>query len=341
MKSRCSRSTACSAKRELHSRFEVYLEQYCKSVNVEARTGDRDGARPIIFPAAIRYQGELAATCASLKAVGYAFDTDTLDKVTALVKELQDGIARSRRAMARKATAATAGARQALLRRGAAGDADGARRPPTTLEGIVADDLWPLADLPGDALHQVSKSDGSPVPDRGGRIGHGQTRRNRATRARFSARSGWARDLRMGSSHAPRHLRTRHSGRARDRGGLVGDAAARSPAARAGAIGRASPRASAATRDSRSAPQHELWLIRWPDGSSAPMHDHGGAAGVARVLEGALSERVFVAGRSAGLARAALDARHCASLRRGSSARGLERIGPRRVVAARLSRRAS
>lgn len=44
------------------------------------------------------------------------------------------------------------------------------------------------------------------------------------------------------------------------------------------------------------APQYELWLIRWPDGTSAPMHDHGGAAGVARVLEGALNERVFVAG---------------------------------------------
>ena len=49
-------------------------------------------ARTVIFPAAIRYQGELAATCASLIAVKYKFDTDTLDKVTALVKELQDHI---------------------------------------------------------------------------------------------------------------------------------------------------------------------------------------------------------------------------------------------------------
>ena len=77
--------------RELHSRMEVYIEQYCLTVGLEART-TIEMAKTIIFPAAIRYQGELAATCANLKAVGYVFDTDTLDKVTGLVKDLQDGI---------------------------------------------------------------------------------------------------------------------------------------------------------------------------------------------------------------------------------------------------------
>ena len=50
----------------------------------------------MIFPAAIRYQNELASTCANLKLVGYEFDTDTLDKITELVKSLQDSIARAR-----------------------------------------------------------------------------------------------------------------------------------------------------------------------------------------------------------------------------------------------------
>ena len=67
--------------RELHSRMEIYLEQYCLSVGLEARTAI-EMAKTLIFPAAIRYQGEFAATCASLKAVGYTFDTDTLDKIT-------------------------------------------------------------------------------------------------------------------------------------------------------------------------------------------------------------------------------------------------------------------
>ena len=51
-------------------------------------------AKTTIFPAAIRYQGELARTCARLKDIGYEFDTDTLDKVTALVKALQDNTAK-------------------------------------------------------------------------------------------------------------------------------------------------------------------------------------------------------------------------------------------------------
>ena len=132
------------SERELHSRMDVYLEQYCLTVGLEART-TIEMAKTIIFPAAIRYQGELALTCAHLKAVGYVFDTDTLDKITALVKELQDGIAKIEASLAEHG--------------GGSGKLDHARhlcnvvipamaavrKTSDTLEGIVADDLWPLA----------------------------------------------------------------------------------------------------------------------------------------------------------------------------------------------------
>ncbi len=62
-----------------------------KTVMTEARLMV-EMAKTLIFPAAIRYQNELASTCANLKLVGYEFDTDTLDKVTELVKTLQDSI---------------------------------------------------------------------------------------------------------------------------------------------------------------------------------------------------------------------------------------------------------
>ena len=52
-----------------------------KTVSVEAML-TIEMAKTLIFPAAIRYQNELASTCANLKPVGYAFDTDTLDKMT-------------------------------------------------------------------------------------------------------------------------------------------------------------------------------------------------------------------------------------------------------------------
>ena len=80
------------SKRELESRQEIYLEQYVKTLNMESKLV-MEIAKTMIFPAAIRYQSELALTCANLKAVGYTFDTDTLDKMTTLVKTLQDSIA--------------------------------------------------------------------------------------------------------------------------------------------------------------------------------------------------------------------------------------------------------
>src|SRR5690606_21386271 len=79
------------SERELKSRFDIYIEQYIKTVRVEALQ-TLEMARTLIFPAAIRYQNELAATCANLKLVGYDFDTETLDKMTEMVKALQDAI---------------------------------------------------------------------------------------------------------------------------------------------------------------------------------------------------------------------------------------------------------
>ncbi len=131
------------SKRETLSRLEVYLEQYCLTVGVEART-TIEMAKTIIFPAAIRYQGELAATCASLKAVGYKFDLDTLDHVTALVKQLQGAIAALEAAVgSEEGETLLAHAEHschevlpAMLEVRAVAD---------QFEGIVADDLWPLA----------------------------------------------------------------------------------------------------------------------------------------------------------------------------------------------------
>ncbi len=129
--------------RELHSRMDVYLEQYCLTVGLEARTAI-EMAKTIIFPAAIRYQGELAATCASLKAVGYTFDTDTLDKITALVKELQDGIAKLEKVLASHG-GKTKLEHAAHLCHEVIPAMAAARKTADTLEGMVADDLWPLA----------------------------------------------------------------------------------------------------------------------------------------------------------------------------------------------------
>jgi glutamine synthetase len=129
--------------RETHGRMDVDLEQYCLVVGLEARTVI-EMAKTIIFPAAIRYQGELAQTCAHLKAVGYVFDTDTLDKVTVLVKDLQDGIVKLEGMLAEGGGHSKLDHAKHLCNAVLPAMA-GVRKTADLLEGIVADDLWPLA----------------------------------------------------------------------------------------------------------------------------------------------------------------------------------------------------
>ncbi len=130
------------SERELQSRLETYLEQYCMTVKVEANLTS-EMARTMIFPAAIRYQNELASTCANLKLVGYEFDTDTLDKVTSLVKSLQDSIVWLEEAMGEDGAASLI--EEARHYCDVVLPAMGTvREYADQLEGVVADDLWPL-----------------------------------------------------------------------------------------------------------------------------------------------------------------------------------------------------
>lgn len=76
---------------ELKSRQEIYLEQYCKTVKTEANLVVRM-AKTIIFPAAMRYQSELAAACANLKAIGHDVKMLTLEDVTAKLRTLQKSV---------------------------------------------------------------------------------------------------------------------------------------------------------------------------------------------------------------------------------------------------------
>ncbi|MFN3653691.1 MAG: glutamine synthetase III [Armatimonadota bacterium] len=76
------------SRRELESRRDIYLEQYCKTINVEALLAVRM-TRTMIYPAVVRYQGLLATTAANLKAVGIDPDTSVLQRVTGLLRSLE------------------------------------------------------------------------------------------------------------------------------------------------------------------------------------------------------------------------------------------------------------
>jgi glutamine synthetase len=130
--------------RELHARYEVALEQYNKTVNIEAQLMVLMANR-YILPAGFRYQGQLASSVAAVKAAGAsARETKkTLDDVTKLVDEMKSRVEQL----------------HALLDHEANGDAvkhakyfrdkvipamNALREAGDALEGLVPQDLWPL-----------------------------------------------------------------------------------------------------------------------------------------------------------------------------------------------------
>lgn len=76
---------------EVHSRYEVALEKYCKTLNIEALTM-LDMARTDILPAVTAYAKELADTVAVKKAVSpgvdVSYETEILSEISALTGEL-------------------------------------------------------------------------------------------------------------------------------------------------------------------------------------------------------------------------------------------------------------
>ncbi len=128
--------------REMHSRYEIGLEQYILTVSVEANLTLEIGTTTIL-PAALRYQTELAGNVAALKAAGVDADTSTLQSVSAPLADLRAGLADLAAAIGHDhpddALEAATYVRDAVLPAMAA-----VRTAADTLEGLVADDLWSL-----------------------------------------------------------------------------------------------------------------------------------------------------------------------------------------------------
>jgi glutamine synthetase len=76
--------------RELHARYEVALETYVKTINVEAQLMVLMANR-YILPAALKYQKDVAESVGAVKAAGGASKEGkkVLDKLTGLVDELR------------------------------------------------------------------------------------------------------------------------------------------------------------------------------------------------------------------------------------------------------------
>lgn len=135
--------TGVMTREELKARQDIYLEQYCKTVNTEASLVIRM-SRTIIYPAAMRYLGELAQAAAALGNLGLAKDQETID----LISSWLDGL--------RKATDDLEASLELAHDKGYGLEAaqyfqervlpvmDKVRQYADLLELRVADDLWAL-----------------------------------------------------------------------------------------------------------------------------------------------------------------------------------------------------
>jgi glutamine synthetase len=128
--------------RELHSRYEIYFEQYCKTINVEANLVV-GMARTLIQPGVLRYQKDLADTFTALKAAGVSSDTTLLQRITTLASTLETKVAALEKVFPHHGAES--------LEKEAAYFADTVlpamkeiRDVSDTLEGLVARDRWGL-----------------------------------------------------------------------------------------------------------------------------------------------------------------------------------------------------
>jgi len=128
--------------REVHSRYEIYMERYCKDINTESLMA-LSLAKTMILPAAYRYQGELASTAASLKAIGKNPHMGTLEMLTTLVAQLEQNITALEKAVDHHGGGDVL-AEAKHFESEVIPAMNAVRELADKLETIVADDLWPL-----------------------------------------------------------------------------------------------------------------------------------------------------------------------------------------------------
>lgn len=127
---------------ELESRYEVYAEVYIKSIAVEAKLV-ADIAKTIIYPAAMRYLSELAATNASVAGLGIDLDIATAKTIAKESNEMMAEIARLIEATT-KEDFETMVEHMQYCAKVVRGLMDEVRLHADALEAEIADEQWPL-----------------------------------------------------------------------------------------------------------------------------------------------------------------------------------------------------
>jgi len=127
--------------RELKSRYEVYVEQYVKTIQLEAKLAKRI-AQTSVLPAVLLFQTELAQNIATVKAAGASPTTKVFDEVGKLIGDVEKALATVDVELAHESPGALAEAKH--LRDKVIPAMSALRTAVDALETIVSDDRWPL-----------------------------------------------------------------------------------------------------------------------------------------------------------------------------------------------------
>jgi len=127
---------------ELHSRFEVYSEQYVRSIELEAKLM-LEIATTLIYPAAISYLSGLSGTYAQLSSLKIKLDTSVADAVAKEADALMNAVG-TLKTVSAKHDFDSVQAHMKYLAYDVCGAMNTLRNHADTLESLIADDLWPL-----------------------------------------------------------------------------------------------------------------------------------------------------------------------------------------------------
>jgi glutamine synthetase len=81
-------------KEEIHARYEIQIEEYSKTINIEAMT-TLDMARTEILPAVIEFTTNIASSINAVRATGIAADTSTQENLLVKASSINASLAKS------------------------------------------------------------------------------------------------------------------------------------------------------------------------------------------------------------------------------------------------------
>ena len=129
------------SRQELKARQEIYIDQYCKTIHVEANLVIRMG-RTIVYPAGLRFQQELLRTCLDMQTLQRKPDAVVLDEVDGLLRSLRERLEHLEACLEDKSRDSVQEAHHYCTVILPAMNA--VRECADKLEALVPEDLWPL-----------------------------------------------------------------------------------------------------------------------------------------------------------------------------------------------------